>query len=122
MTNDDNSDIQICIGNLLSNRTNDAMKLERNRILQCYNIYSKFKENVLMKTPTKSTTIRFDENVLKLIHKQAALEGQTPTEFMREAVLEKLEDSLDYRDAVENIRRSKGETVSRDDVKKQLGM
>ena len=122
MTNDDNSDIQIRLGNLLSNRTNDTMKLERNCILKCYNIYSKFKENVLMKTPTKSTTIRFDENVLKLIHKQAALEGQTPTEFMREAVLEKLADSLDYRDAINNIRKAKGKTVSRDDVKKQLGM
>lgn len=122
MTNDNNSEIQIHLGKLLSHRTNDAMKLERNCILECYNVYSKFKEIVLMKSSTKSTTIRFDEDVLSLIHKQAALEGQTPTEFMRNAVLEKLEDSLDYRDAIENIRRSKGKTMSRDDVKKQLGM
>lgn len=122
MTNDNNSEIQIHLGKLLSHRTNDAMKLERNCILECYNVYSKFKEIVLMKSSTKSTTIRFDEDVLSLIHKQAALEGQTPTEFMRNAVLEKLDDSLDYRDAIENIRRSKGKTMSRDDVKKQLGM
>lgn len=75
-----------------------------------------------MATATKSTTIRFDEDVLNLIHKQADLDGQTSTEFMRNAVLEKLEDSLDYQDAVKNIRESHGKTVSRDDVKKQLGL
>lgn len=75
-----------------------------------------------MATATKSTTIRFDEDVLNLIHRQANLDGQTSTEFMRNAVLEKLEDSLDYQDAVKNIRESHGQTVSRDDVKKQLGL
>lgn len=75
-----------------------------------------------MATATKSTTIRFDEDVLNLIHRQANLDGQTSTEFMRNAVLEKLEDSLDYQDAVKNIRESHGQTISRDDVKKQLGL
>lgn len=75
-----------------------------------------------MATATKSTTIRFDEDVLNLIHRQANLDGQTSTEFMRNAVLEKLEDSLDYQDAVKNIHESHGQTVSRDDVKKQLGL
>ncbi|KRM77842.1 hypothetical protein H5W18_00995 [Lactobacillus sp. Marseille-P7033] len=75
-----------------------------------------------MATATKSTTIRFDKDVLNLIHKQAYLDGQSATEFMRNAVLEKLEDSLDYQDAVKNIRESHDQTVSRDDVKKQLGL
>ncbi|MCX8725102.1 type II toxin-antitoxin system RelB family antitoxin [Lactobacillus sp. B4007] len=75
-----------------------------------------------MTNATKSTTIRFDEDVLNLIHRQANLDGQTSTEFMRNAVLEKLADSLDYQDAVKNIRESHGQTVSRDDVKKQLGL
>lgn len=75
-----------------------------------------------MATATKSTTIRFDEDVLNLIHRQANLDGQTSTEFMRNAVLEKLADSLDYQDAVKNIRESHGQIVSRDDVKKQLGL
>ena len=70
----------------------------------------------------KSTTIRFDNAVLKLIHKQANLDGQSTTEYMRNAVLEKLEDSLDYQDAVENIRASDGNTISRKNVKKQLGL
>ena len=50
-----------------------------------------------MVSTTKSTTIRFDSEVLNLIHKEAALNGQTGTEFIRNAVLEKLEDSLDYQ-------------------------
>lgn len=75
-----------------------------------------------MANATKSTTIRFDEDVLNLIHRQANLDGQTSTEFMRNAVLEKLADSLDYQDAVKNFRESHGQTVSRDDVKKQLGL
>ena len=75
-----------------------------------------------MATATKSTTIRFDEDVLNLIHRQANLDGQTSTEFMRNAVLEKLADSLDYQDAVKNIRESHGQNVSRDDIKKQLGL
>lgn len=70
----------------------------------------------------KSTTIRFDNDVLELIHKQANLDGQTTTEYMRNAVLEKLEDSLDYQDAVDNIRASNGRTVSRKNAKKQLGL
>ena len=70
----------------------------------------------------KSTTIRFDNDVLELIHKQANLDGQSTTEYMRNAVLEKLEDSLDYQDAVDNIRASKGRTVSRKNAKKQLGL
>jgi uncharacterized protein (DUF1778 family) len=75
-----------------------------------------------MATITKSTTIRFNKDVLELIHKQADLDGQTATEFMRNAVLEKLEDNLDYQEAVENIRKSNGQTVSRENVKKQLGL
>ena len=70
----------------------------------------------------KSTTIRFDNDVLKLIHKQANLYGQSTTEYISNAVLEKLEDSLDYQDAVDNIRASNGRTVSRKNVKKQLGL
>lgn len=75
-----------------------------------------------MATATKSTTIRFDNDVLTMIHRQADLDGISATEFMREAILEKLEDTLDYQDAVRNLRASNSETVSRDDVKKQLGL
>ena len=70
----------------------------------------------------KSTTIRFNNDVLQLIHKQANLDGQSSTEYIRNAVLAKLEDNLDYQDAVDNIRTSDGNTISRKNVKKQLGL
>ncbi|WP_308556396.1 DUF6290 family protein [uncultured Lactobacillus sp.] len=47
---------------------------------------------------------------------------ENSTQFMRNAILEKLEDSLDYQDAIENIKLSDGETISREDVKKDLGI
>ncbi|GFZ27384.1 type II toxin-antitoxin system RelB family antitoxin [Lactobacillus corticis] len=75
-----------------------------------------------MAQATKYTTISFDKDILTMIHKQANLDGISATEFMRNAILEKLEDTLDYQDAVRNLRTSNGETVSRDDVKKQLGL
>lgn len=71
---------------------------------------------------TESITIRFDKDILNQIYKQAELDGQTATEFMRNAVLEKLEDNLDYQEAVENIRKSNGQNVSRPNVKNQLGL
>lgn len=74
-----------------------------------------------MVSTTKSTTIRFDSEVLNLIHKEAALNGQTGTEFMRNAVLEKLEDSLDYRDAAKNLKESGGRSLSREEVIRNLG-
>jgi len=74
-----------------------------------------------MISTTKSTTIRFDSEVLNLIHNEAALNGQTGTEFMRNAVLEKLEDSLDYRDAAKNLKESGGRSLSREEVIRNLG-
>lgn len=74
-----------------------------------------------MAQATKSTTICFDKSVLELIHKQAKLAGVTSPDFMHQAVLEKLEDSLDYQDAVKNIRNSGGKTISREEVKCQWG-
>lgn len=75
-----------------------------------------------MATSMKTTSIRFRDDILTLIHKQAQLDGKNATEYMRDAILEKLEDSLDYGDAVRNIEESKGKTVSRSEVKRQLGL
>ena len=75
-----------------------------------------------MASTTESTTIRFDPKVLNLIHKEAAQNGQTGTEFMRNAILEKLEDCLDYRDAAKNLMESGGRTLSREEVTRKLGL
>ena len=74
-----------------------------------------------MAQATKAVTIRLERGTLELIHKQAKLAGVTSPDFMRQAVLEKLEDSLDYQDAVKNIRNSGGKTISREKVKCQCG-
>ncbi|WP_323088159.1 DUF6290 family protein [Allobaculum sp. JKK-2023] len=75
-----------------------------------------------MVSTIKSTTIRFDTEVLNLIHKEAALNRQIATEFMRNAIQEKLEDSLDYQEAAKNLMESNGRTLSREDVIHDLGL
>lgn len=71
---------------------------------------------------TNPITIYFDEGILNLIHQQAEFNSQTSNEFMRNAILEKLEDNLDYQNAVKNIRESNDQTISREDVKRRLGL
>lgn len=71
---------------------------------------------------TNPITIYFDERILNLIHQQAELNSQTSNEFMRNAILEKLEDNLDYQNAVKNIRESNDQTISCEDVKRRLGL
>lgn len=56
--------------------------------------------------PTKSTTIRFDKDILNLIHKQANLAKKTTTEFICNTVLDKLENSPDYQAANNEVRIS----------------
>lgn len=73
-----------------------------------------------MDSTTRSITIHFDSEVLSMIHKGADRNGQTVSEFMKTAVLEKLEDCLDYQDALNSIRESNGRSFSRDEVKREL--
>ncbi|GEM_PF-1506917 len=73
-----------------------------------------------MDSTTRSITIHFDSEVLSMIHKEADRNGQTVSEFMKTAVLEKLEDCLDYQDALNSIRESNGRSFSRDEVKREL--
>lgn len=69
----------------------------------------------------KSTSICFDAEVYNLITRQAELEGMNVTEFMRKAILAKLADSFDYAEAARIKRESNEETVSRENVLKELG-
>lgn len=46
--------------------------------------------------PTKSTTIRFNKNLLNLIYNPANLASKTTTEFICNPVLDKLENGPDY--------------------------
>ena len=62
---------------------------------------------------TKTITISFQDRVWKMIHDQAAANGQSPAEYIREIILDKLQDNLDYEDAISNIRESDDKSVSR---------
>lgn len=75
-----------------------------------------------MPNTTQSITISFDKDVFNLINHQANLNDQTPADFMRDAILDKLADRLGYQNAGQNIHESHGQTVSRENVKKQLGL
>lgn len=48
--------------------------------------------------------IRFNKDILNLIHKHANLDSKTSTEFMHDEVLKKFEDSLDYQAANNKVR------------------
>ncbi|WP_027829208.1 type II toxin-antitoxin system RelB family antitoxin [Schleiferilactobacillus harbinensis] len=71
---------------------------------------------------TTVTSLRFKDDQYEKVKKLAAFHGVSVTMYMRQAVLERMEDEEDYKDAVDNIQASHGATVSRDEVKKRLGM
>lgn len=48
-----------------------------------------------MTTISKPIAVRFDEDLVKLIEEVSAGQDMTKTDFIREAVLEKLEDMYD---------------------------
>ncbi|MEY8309315.1 DUF6290 family protein [Erysipelotrichaceae bacterium 51-3] len=73
-----------------------------------------------MRSKTSAVKIQFDSEVFDRIQKEASLNAQTVSEFMENAVLEKLEDSLDYQDALQRIKESNGKSLCADEVKREL--
>jgi predicted transcriptional regulator len=69
-----------------------------------------------------TATMRFDDAVYEQIKELADFHGLTPTTFMKKAILEQLEDELDYQEAIKVLQESDGETVSLDEVMNRLGM
>ncbi|ETY75389.1 type II toxin-antitoxin system RelB family antitoxin [Lactiplantibacillus fabifermentans] len=68
------------------------------------------------------TALRFKDDQYEAIKKLAEFNGVTVPTFMRQTILERLEDEQDYHDALVNLRESHGETVSRSEIKRRLGM
>ncbi|QDR73662.1 hypothetical protein FOD75_11255 (plasmid) [Limosilactobacillus reuteri] len=68
----------------------------------------------------KSVLISFDSDTFGLIQRQAQAKGQDISEFMRDAVLDRLEDRLDYADAKKMILESNGKTVSRKEMMRRI--
>lgn len=68
------------------------------------------------------TLLRFKNDQYKKVKEMADFHGVSVTTYMREAVLERMEDEEDYHDAMANLWASHGETVSSDEIRKNLGL
>jgi len=44
------------------------------------------------------------------------------TDFMKKAILDRVEDSIDYKEAIASKEESDGETVSRKEIMSRLGL
>ena len=66
-------------------------------------------------------SIRFNDNQYRKIN-LASFEGESITSYMRNAVLEKIEDEEDYADAVQAMNEDNGKTYSAQEVKEMLGL
>ncbi|WP_155286808.1 type II toxin-antitoxin system RelB family antitoxin [Lacticaseibacillus zhaodongensis] len=71
---------------------------------------------------TTVTSLRFKNDQYNKVKELAAFNGVSVTTYMRQAVIERMEDEEDYRDAQANLKASAGETVSRAEIMKRLGM
>lgn len=67
-------------------------------------------------------SIRFNDNQYRKIKDLASFEGESITSYMRNAVLEKIEDEEDYADAVQAMNEDNGKTYTAQEVKEMLGL
>ena len=61
-------------------------------------------------------TIRMDDNDAELVRKYARFEGVTLSDFARNAILEKIEDTHDLQELRDAIAHDTGERYSMDDI------
>lgn len=71
---------------------------------------------------SKMTTVRFKDDEHEVIKKVSSMYGESVTSFMRKAILDRVEDSLDYKEAIASKKESNGETVSRKEIMNRLGL
>ncbi|KLI75561.1 MULTISPECIES: type II toxin-antitoxin system RelB family antitoxin [Lacticaseibacillus] len=71
---------------------------------------------------TTVTFLQFKDDQYKKIKELADSHGVSVTRYMREAILERVEDEEDYNAATANLNASHGETVSRTEIRKRLGL
>lgn len=71
---------------------------------------------------TTVTSLRFKDDQYKQVKEMADFHGVSVTMYMRQAVLERMEDEEDYHDAMANLTASHGETVSSAEIRKNLGL
>ena len=61
-------------------------------------------------------TIRMDDSDAELVRKYARFEGVTLSDFARNAILEKIEDTHDLQELRDAIAHDTGERYSMDDI------
>ncbi|RXT57829.1 hypothetical protein CHT97_10075 [Lacticaseibacillus chiayiensis] len=69
---------------------------------------------ILLYDDEKGLATKYNQNLDELADFHA--------KYMREAVLERMEDEDDYNDAMANLKASHGETVSSAEIHKRLGL
>ena len=77
-----------------------------------------------MSTLSKPIAVRFDEDLVQLIEEVSSGQHMTKTDFIREAVLEKLEDMYDIAKADDTYKELVGtgkKTDSHDEMMKRYG-
>lgn len=67
-------------------------------------------------------TLRMDDADAEVVRKYAAFEGVSISDFMRDAVFEKIEDSQDLADLRAAAAADDGVRFSLSDVKSELGL
>ena len=67
-------------------------------------------------------TLRMDDADAEVVRKYAAFEGVSISDFLRDAVFEKIEDSQDLADLRAAAAADDGVRFSRSDVKSELGL
>ncbi|RHW55087.1 type II toxin-antitoxin system RelB family antitoxin [Lactobacillus bombicola] len=65
------------------------------------------------------TTIRFPDNVYQQVKEMADFEGENVSTYMKNAIIEKVEDQQDYQEAIKILEASTG-TVSAEEVRKTV--
>ena len=73
-------------------------------------------------TKSTVTSLRFTSDQYEKIKKLADLHGVSVTTYMREAVLDRMTDEVDYNDANANLTASHGKTVSSAAIRQRLGL
>lgn len=68
------------------------------------------------------TSMRFKNDQYSMVKEAADFQGLSVTAYMRQAILERVEDEEDYRDGIARLKESDGVIIESDDVEKMLGL
>jgi len=68
------------------------------------------------------TSLRFKDDQYREVKALADFYGESVTTFMRQTILERLEDEADYQDAVINLGDRHDAVVSREEIRHRLAL